>query len=124
LFGLLLAAQFTAALGLFNTIFMGVAQRTSELGLRRSLGATRSHLATGILGEALGVAIVGIALGIALGVAASAVISSLVSLPFYMNWRVAAASATAALLFSTAAGIVPAVRAANLPPVEALRYES
>jgi predicted permease len=115
-----LALALTSA-GLFSIVSYGVAQRTTEFGIRTALGAPRSH----ILWVATRVAVVSVAAGVLFGLVISFLIQTILS-----HWTDSAASvgslwsAIALLIFcSLVACALPARRAASIQPVEALRDE-
>lgn len=114
-------ALLVGGVGIANVMVISVLERKSEIGLRRALGATKRHVATQFLGEALLLATVGGVGGVALGALVTAVYAN------YKEWEVLiptlawAGGLVAALLIGAVAGLYPAVRAARLSPTEALR---
>jgi putative ABC transport system permease protein len=104
-----------------NVLLIGVLERRTEIGLRRALGATRVHIGIQFLGEALTLASVGgiggCLAGAAMTIGFVAVNGWLLDLPPALF----AAGIGAALLVGAGAGLYPAIRAARLPPMEALR---
>jgi predicted permease len=121
LFGVV--ALLLAAVGLYGVTAYNVVQRTSEIGVRVALGADQGRVVRLILRGAFGKAAAGLALGIPLSIAAGRLISS--QLYEVSNWDpVALCAAIAALgISSLLAAILPAMRAAVIEPMRALRVE-
>jgi predicted permease len=122
LFGVFSAMALALALvGIFSVVAYSVAQRTTEFGVRLALGAPRSH----VLWVAARIALVSTAAGIAIGLALDSFLGAI--LAHWMHSAFAAWSLLlpAALLALSAllACALPARRATNVPPAEALRYE-
>lgn len=121
LFGIV--ALILAAIGLYGVTAYSVAQRTNEIGLRMALGADRGRVMTLILGSAFRRVAVGLLLGLPLAVGAGYLLSAqLYGVRFWDP--VALAVATGSLgLAALAAAALPALRAAALAPMKALRTE-
>jgi putative ABC transport system permease protein len=120
LLGLGAVALLVGGIGVANTMVISVLERRSEIGLRRSLGATREHIATQFLSESLLLALLGGGGGIALGSSVTAVYATTQGWPTVVpSWTVAGALA-AALTIGGVAGLYPAIRAARVAPTEAL----
>lgn len=119
--GLGAVALLVGGVGIANVMVISVLERRSEIGLRRALGATKRHVATQFLGEALLLATVGGVGGVALGAAVTTAWAS------YRGWSVLipniaiGGGIAAALIIGAVAGLYPAVRAARMSPTEALR---
>jgi putative ABC transport system permease protein len=120
LLGLGAVALLVGGIGVANTMVISVLERRAEIGLRRSLGATRGHIRTQFLAEALLLSVLGGGAGILLGSIVTAVYATLQDWPTVVpNW-VLAGGLTAALIIGGIAGLYPAIRAARLAPTEAL----
>jgi putative ABC transport system permease protein len=110
-------------IGIMNIMLVSVTERTREIGIRMAVGAKSGDILSQFLAEAVTLSIVGGIAGIGMGVGASRLISS------QMGWPVLTSSnaITVAFLFSAAIGIFfgfyPARKAAQLDPIESLRYE-
>jgi putative ABC transport system permease protein len=119
--GLGLVALVVGGVGVANVMVISVLERRGEIGLRRSLGATRRQVGLQFVGEALILAIAGGVTGVALGAAVTAVYASSrgwdVLVPAIAIWG----GITASLLIGAVAGLYPARRAARMAPTEALR---
>ncbi|HEX4176009.1 MAG TPA: ABC transporter permease [Acidimicrobiales bacterium] len=119
--GLGAVALLVGAVGVANIMVISVLERRSEIGLRRSLGATKGHIRTQFLSEAILLSILGGAVGVGAGTLATVIYAStkgwMVDIPT-LAW---AGGFAAALLIGAVAGLLPALRAARLSPTDALR---
>jgi putative ABC transport system permease protein len=120
LLGLGAVALLVGGIGVANTMVISVLERRAEIGLRRSLGATREHIRIQFLSESVLLSVLGGLAGILLGSAVTAVYASLQDWPTVVPAWVAAGAITATLVIGGVAGLYPAMRAARVAPAEAL----
>jgi putative ABC transport system permease protein len=121
LLGLGAVALLVGALGIANVMLMSVLERRSEIGLRRALGATRGHIAGQFLAEAVLLAGTGGVIGVLAGSTIASVYAGSQGWPAVIPPTGVAGGIAGAVLVGTVAGLYPALRAAGVPPTEALR---
>jgi putative ABC transport system permease protein len=118
--GLGAVSLLVGAVGVANIMIISVLERRSEIGLRRALGAAKGHIRVQFLSEAMLLATLGGAVGVAAGAAATA------SYAHTKHWSTViptlawAGGLAAALLIGALAGLLPALRAARMSPIQAL----
>jgi predicted permease len=110
-----------AALGTYGVISFGVSQRTREIGVRVALGATQSNVVSLVVGQGLMLAVIGGALGLAGALAATRVLRSMLFGVAATDPATLVAIVGLLLLSVILATLIPARRAANVHPSEALR---
>lgn len=120
LLGLGSVALLVGGIGVANTMVISVLERRAEIGLRRSLGATRGHILIQFFGEAVLLALLGGAGGILIGCLVTLGYARLQGWPVDIPLWVPAAGMIATVFIGAVAGLYPAIRAARLPPTEAL----
>lgn len=112
------------SVGILTIMTMAVTERTAEIGLLRALGARKRQVLTLFLGEAILLSALGGLAGLALGAGiAQALHLAFPALPVHTPWMFAVLAELTAVTIGLAAGVVPAMRAARLDPVEALHAE-
>ena len=119
--GLGAVSLLVGAVGVANIMLIGVLERRSEIGLRRSLGATKAQIRTQFLSEAILLALIGGAVGVCAGAIATAVYASTKHWTIVVPTTAWAGGLAAAFLIGAVAGLLPAIRAARMSPTEALR---
>jgi len=122
--------------GVMNIMLVTVNERIREIGLRRALGARRRHIRAQFLTEALAITLAGGAVGVLISLGLGAAIGTLpflgpayedtsgrVDIHMQVSWEILLVSVMVLVMVGILSGFVPAMRAARLDPVEALRYE-
>lgn len=110
-------------IGIMNIMLVSVTERTREIGVRMAVGATEGNVKWQFLSEALVLSSLGGLIGIALGTLASALISNSLGWPTLVSKLSILVAVVFSALVGISFGFYPAVRAAQLNPIEALRYE-
>jgi putative ABC transport system permease protein len=118
--GLGAIALLVGAVGVANIMIISVLERRSEIGLRRALGATRGHIRTQFLSEAVLLGLLGGAVGVALGVASTVVYAHTKGWSTVIPIEAWAGGIAASVIIGAVAGLIPALRAARLSPTQAL----
>jgi len=112
------------AIGIITIMTISVAERTSEIGLIRALGAQHGQIMMLFLGEAVVLSAVGGCVGLLAGIGIGQLLTLIIpALPVHTPWSYVIMAEVSAILIGLAAGVLPARRAARLDPVEALRAE-
>lgn len=120
LLGLGSVALLVGGIGVANTMVISVLERRREIGLRRALGATRGHIRSQFLTEALLLSALGGVAGAGLGTAVTSVVAAMNDWPTAVPPEVLLAGVGATLVIGAIAGLYPAIRAARTPPTSAL----
>ena len=112
-----------SSIALMNILFVSVTERTREIGVRKALGAKNKTIATQFFMEAIIIGQLGGILGIILGVLIGYGVSAAANFQFSTPWLAMFSAFTIAFVVAVVAGLLPAIKAAKLDPVESLRYE-
>ena len=127
LVGIALISLLVGGLSVVNTMAMSIAERTREIGIKRAIGGTRTRIVRELVLESGLIGFIGGAAGLILGAIVVTVVNEAGRSSGTVLFELTAGTALTALAFSTIlgalAGFVPALHAARLDPVAALRYE-
>ncbi len=113
-------ALLVGAVGVANIMIISVLERRSEIGLRRALGATKGHIRTQFLSEAVLLGLLGGVVGVALGVASTSVYAHTKGWATVVPPEAWLGGFAASLTIGAVAGLMPALRAARMSPTQAL----
>ena len=118
-----LITLFGAGIGLMNIMLVSVSERTREIGVRKSLGASPAAIRTQFLVEVMVIGQIGGLLGILSGLAVGNLVASYLETPFVVPWLWISVGVLMSLLTSLLSGYYPARQAAQLDPIVALGRE-
>ena len=123
-FGLFAAvALLLASVGIYGTLAYSMSRRTQEIGIRLALGAGRGEVVAMVIRQGMAVALIGTLVGLVIGVAVARVMRGLLYEVSPSDPYIFAAAAAVLLLAGFAASLGPALRAATVQPLIALRHE-
>lgn len=114
---------FAAAIGLMNIMLVSVTERTREIGIYKSLGATKRSILLQFLTEAIAICQIGGIVGVLLGILIGNVVMIFMGGTFLIPWLWILLGLTLCMIVGVVSGFYPALKAAQLDPIEALRYE-
>jgi putative ABC transport system permease protein len=116
-------------IGIMNVLLAAVAERTREIGVRKAAGATRGDITAQFLSESVAISLAGALLGAVVGLSSAVGITALIRVrtggPLYsaFTWQTFVISMGTATAVGLIFGVYPALKAARLSPVDAMRYE-
>jgi putative ABC transport system permease protein len=116
-------ALLVGGVGVIGIMMISVTERTREIGVRKALGATRGTILWQFLVEAATLTLIGASVGLIIGAGLTALIRNFTPLPAQLPVSAVVSALVASAITGVAFGMLPALRASRLDPVEALRHE-
>ena len=110
-------------IGVMNIMLVSVTERTREIGLKKALGARKKAILAQFLTEAAVLTSLGGILGVGVGIGLAYLISDIAAVPVAISGSAIAISVVFSMVIGLIFGLLPSVKAANLNPIDALRYE-
>lgn len=112
-----------SSIALMNIMVVSVTERTREIGVRKALGAKKKTIAFQFFIETLTIGQMGGFFGTVFGILAGFIICLFANWDFVIPWGAIVAAFITSFIVALVSGLYPAIKAANLDPIEALRYE-
>ena len=116
-------ALVAAGVGIMNIMLVSVTERTKEIGIRRAIGAKKRSIMAQFLCEAVVLSEIGGLAGVALGIACGNLLGPVLQVPPLLPWDWALIGLLVCSVVGIVFGTYPAWKAAQLDPIESLRYE-
>lgn len=110
-------------IGVMNIMLVSVTERTSEIGLKKAIGAKKKRILGQFLTEAAVLTSMGGIVGVAAGIVMAEVISKMADIPVAISIPSIIVSVLFSMLIGIIFGLLPSIKAANLNPIDALRHE-
>lgn len=121
--GISAIALIAASIGIMNIMLVSVTERTKEIGVRKALGARRSSIIAQFLTESVIICILGGAVGIILGIGFGNLIAVFTNSPSFIPFTWVAIALFVCVFVGVVFGLYPAIKAARMDPIDALRFE-
>lgn len=116
-------ALLCSGIGIMNIMLVSVTERTREIGLRKSIGARKNDILFQFLLEAIFLSLIGGFFGILLGIGVGNLVAAQLGVPMILAWNWIITAILVCSAIGIGFGFLPALRAARLKPIDALRYE-
>lgn len=110
-------------IGVMNIMLVSVTERTREIGLKKAIGARKNKILFQFLTESMVLTSLGGILGVLCGIGLSRVVSSIANIPVAISIPAAFIAVVFSMVIGIIFGLIPSIQAANLDPIDALRYE-
>ena len=113
---------FVGGIGVMNIMFVSVTERTKEIGIRKAIGARKSVILTQFLFESSIICLIGGVIGVIISFGVAELIDNMV-MPASISLPIVFVALMIGILTGVVSGLIPALRASRLNPIDALRYE-
>ena len=110
-------------IGVMNIMLVSVTERTREIGLKKALGARKRTILSQFLTEAAVLTSIGGLIGVLTGIGLASIIANLLEMPVAISGKAVAVSVAFSIVVGIVFGLLPSIKASNLNPIDALRYE-
>ncbi|MBR6718403.1 MAG: ABC transporter permease [Oscillospiraceae bacterium] len=110
-------------IGVMNIMLVSVTERTREIGLKKALGARKRRILGQFLTEAAVLTSIGGLIGVLTGIGLSSIIANITEMPVSISGKAIAVSVVFSMVVGVVFGLIPSIKASNLNPIDALRYE-
>lgn len=110
-------------IGVMNIMLVSVTERTREIGLKKAIGAKKKHILTQFLTEAAVLTSIGGVIGVIMGIVLAKIIAKVAEVPVAISSVSILVSVVFSMVVGIIFGLIPSIKAANLNPIDALRYE-
>ncbi len=110
-------------IGVMNIMLVSVTERTREIGLKKALGARKRTILSQFLTEASVLTSIGGLIGVLTGIGLASIIANLLETPVAISGKAVAISVAFSIVVGIVFGLLPSIKASNLNPIDALRYE-
>jgi putative ABC transport system permease protein len=116
-------ALLAAGVGIMNIMLVSVTERTREIGIRKAIGARRDNILSQFILEAVIISQLGGVIGIIVGIVGGNLVAMMLEIPPVIPYDWVAVGFISCSIIGIVFGVYPAWKAANLDPIESLRYE-
>jgi len=121
--GIAAISLIVGGIGIMNIMLVAVTERIREIGIRKAVGAKKKDILTQFMIEAVVISLLGGVVGIIAGVGVSSLVMYVIGLPLIISYQSIFLATVVSIVVGIVSGVYPAMRAAALDPVVALRYE-